>query len=104
VTSNTKAVTPTPSILANRMVKTALVQYSCVSSHRPTSLSGNSGMIGTAKTINVIAGDSASTRSDSHSLNRASGISATTRATIGSQWSHSQASIKKMIASRTQTG
>ena len=38
VTSNTKAVTPTPKNLANRMVNTALAQCSWVSSHRPISL------------------------------------------------------------------
>ncbi len=68
VTSNTKAVTPTPRNLANRMVKTALIQYSCVSSQRPTSFSGNNGSTGTMKTISVIAGDSVSTRSASHCL------------------------------------
>ena len=31
-------------------------------------MSGNSGITGTANTISVIAGDSASTRSDSHCL------------------------------------
>ena len=83
---------------------TALSQYSCASSHNPTSFSGNSGITGTAKTISVIAGDSASTRSDSHCLNWRSGIHATTFATTGSRWSHSHASIRKTTASSTQNG
>ena len=56
------------------MTTTALTQYSCANSQRPTSLSGNSGITGTANTISVIAGDSVSTRSDSHCLNARSGI------------------------------
>ena len=56
-----------------------------VSSQSPTSFSGNSGITGTMNTISVIAGDSVSTRSASHCLNARSGISATTRATIGSR-------------------
>ena len=63
------AVTPTPTNFANRMVTMALTQYSWASSHSPTSLSGNSGITGTANTISVLAGDSVSTRSDSHCLN-----------------------------------
>ena len=63
-----KAVTPTPTNFPNTMTTTALTQYSCASSQRPTSLSGNSGITGTANTISVIAGDSVSTRSDSHCL------------------------------------
>ena len=63
----------------------ALIQYSCASSHSPTSFSGNSGITGTTNTISVIAGDSASTRSASHCLKARSGIRATTRATIGSR-------------------
>jgi len=104
VTSKIKAVTPTPTNFANRMVVIALSQYSCVNSHKPISLSGNSGSTGTKNTISVIAGDNVSTRSASHCLKVRSGISATTRATIGSRWSHSHASIRKMIASRTQNG
>ena len=42
------------------MTMTALTQYSFASSQRPTSLSGNSGITGTANTISVIAGDSVS--------------------------------------------
>ena len=86
------------------MVSTALIQYSWASSQKPTIFSGNSGITGTMKTISVIAGDSVSTRSASQCLKARSGISATNQATTGSRWSHSQASIRKMIASRTQTG
>ena len=67
------------------MVRMALIQYSWVSSQRPTSFSGNSGITGTMNTISVIAGDSVSTRSASHCLKARSGISATTHATIGSR-------------------
>ncbi len=67
------------------MVRMALSQYSWVKSQKPISLSGNSGITGTAKTIKVIAGDSVSTRSASHCLKVRSGIDATTRATIGSR-------------------
>src|SRR4029079_17291325 len=45
------------------MVRMALTQYSCASSHNPISLSGNSGMTGTIKTINVMAGGKRSTQS-----------------------------------------
>ena len=68
---------PTPANFANTSVKIAVSQYSCASSQSPISLSGNSGITGTAKTIRVIAGDSASTRSESHCLNWRSGIHAT---------------------------
>ena len=67
------------------MVAMALSQYSCASSHSPTSFSGNNGITGTMNTISVIAGDSVSTRSASHCLNACSGIYATTQATIGSR-------------------
>ncbi len=67
------------------MVRTALNQYSCVSSQKPASFNGNSGMIGTMNTISVIAGDSESTRSASHCLKARSGSAATTAATIGSR-------------------
>src|SRR5258706_369702 len=39
------------------MVAMALIQYSWVSSHSPTSLSGNSGITGTMKTISGIPAD-----------------------------------------------
>src|SRR2546429_5703961 len=99
-----KAATPTPTNFANTKVRTAAIQYSWASNQRATSFSGNSGTTGTMNTISVIAGDSVSTRSASQALKARSGISATNHATTGSRLSHSQASIRKMTASRTQTG
>ena len=85
VTSKTNAATPTPKNFAKTMVTMALIQYSWVSSHRPTIFSGNSGITGTMNTISVIAGDSVSTRSASQCLKVRSGNSATNHATIGSR-------------------
>src|SRR3954454_19871668 len=99
-----KAVTPIPSSFAAISVPMTPAQFACAKNQTSRNLSGSRRMNGTMKTTSVAAGGSPSIHAARRRLSVSSGIHATARATIGARRSHSQASNKKMRASRIQSG